>query len=100
MIDGAVRITSEVEMVELNAKTDKKHLVTGTVTVVQNVCMLLDDIRVENHEVEDDDDHELVTSLITDALVMMTADEQVEHDLLYLYSKHGEDDEVEDDSEM
>ena len=99
--DSVALIISEVEMVELKVKIDLKLLVTGIVIAVLLVCMQSDDQQMTEQVDDEVEDHESIIELQTDTLVMKTAEVMVECDLRHLlqYSKHGEVDEVEDDSE-
>lgn len=88
-------------MVEDNLKTDMMLLVIGIVIAVLLVCMQSDDQQMTEQVDDEVEDHESIIELQTDTLVMKTAEVMVECDLRHLlqYSKHGEVDEVEDDSE-
>lgn len=88
-------------MVDDNLKTDVMLLVIGIVIAALLVCMQSDDQQMKEQVDDELEDHELIIDLETDILVMKTVDEQVECDLQQLlqYFKHGEVDEVEDDSE-
>lgn len=88
-------------MVEDNLKTDMMLLGIGIAIAVLLVCMQSDDQQMTEQVDDEVEDHESIIELQTDMLVMKTVDEQVECDLQHLlqYSKHGEVDEVEDDSE-